>query len=104
MEPIDVPANAIENDQLLMTLRALPFADGYQTRFVTVVGQSVAKIDTSIRVTGREKIDVPAGSFDAWKVELDFGQAKQQVWYQVETPNNMVQYDNGTTKMVLRSK
>jgi uncharacterized protein (DUF302 family) len=99
---IDVPPNAIENDQLLMTLRALPFAEGYEGKLTTVVGQNVAKIDTTVRIRGREQVTVPAGSFEAWKVELDFGQAKQQAWYQAGAPNNLVQYDNGTTKMVLR--
>ncbi len=100
---IDVPADAIENDQLLRTLRALPFAEGYEAKFVTVVGQNVAKIDTTVRVTGREQVAVSAGDFEAWKVELDFGQAKQQAWYQVDEPHNLVQYDNGNTKMLLKS-
>jgi hypothetical protein len=101
---IDVPGNAIENDQLLMTLRALPFADRYEVKLVTVVGQNAAKVDTTVRVKGKEKVDVPAGTFEAWKVELDFGQGTQQAWYQVDAPHNMLQYDNGTTKMVLTTE
>lgn len=98
---IDVPANAIDNDQLLMTLRALQFADGYEGKCVIVVGQSAAKVDTTVRVKGKESVTVPAGSYDAWKVELDFGQAKQYAWYQTDAAHNLVQYDNGTTKAVL---
>lgn len=98
---VDVPANAIDNDQLLMTLRALKFADGYEGKCVIVVGQSAAKVDTTVRVKGKETVTVPAGSFEAWKVELDFGQGKQYAWYQTDAPNNLVQYDNGTTQAVL---
>lgn len=98
---VDVPANILENDQLLQTLRALTFADNYEGKFVNVVGQNAAKIDTTVRVKGKERLQLPAGAFDTWKVELDFGQAKQYAWYRVDAPNTLVQYDNGQTKLVL---
>lgn len=98
---IDVPSDALDNDQILVTLRALKFADGYEGRYVNVVSANAAKINTTIRVQGKETVVVPAGSFEAWKLELDFGQAKQYAWYQVASPNQMVQYDNGATRMVL---
>lgn len=94
----DVPANALDNDHLLMSLRSLPFADGYEGKTTVVNGQNAAKIPTTVRVPGKETVQVPAGSFAVWKVELDFGQAKQTAWYQVEAPHNLVQYDNGNIK------
>lgn len=99
---IDVPANGLDSDQLLETLRALPFAEGYKAKLVTVVGANAAKINTTVQVKGKEKVEVPAGSLEAWRVELTFGQAKQTAWYEVEAPFRMVQYDNGQTKLVLR--
>ncbi len=98
---VDIPANVLENDQLLMTLRAMPFAEGYQGSLVTFVPESASKMNTTVRVLGREKVETPAGSVDAWRVEGDFGQTKQSAWYTVAAPFTMVQYDNGTTKMVL---
>jgi hypothetical protein len=99
---MDVPSDSLDNDQLIATLRALKFADGYEGKYVNVNGGSATKLNTTVRVVGKEKVTVPAGSFDAWKVELDFaGQAKQYAWYQVEAPSQLVQYDNGATKMVL---
>lgn len=98
---LDVPSNSIDNDQLLMTLRALPFAEGYEVRYTTVVAQNALKVDTTVRVKGKETVSVPAGSLEAWKVELDFGQGKQLAWYDVAAPHRLVQYDNGATRMVL---
>lgn len=98
---IDVPANALDNDQLLVTLRALQFADKYEGKATVVNGSNAAKIPVTVRVVGKEKVDVPAGSYDTWKVELDFGQSKQNAWYQTDSPNNLVQYDNGQTRMVM---
>ena len=98
---MDVPANILDNDQLLMTLRALPFAEGYEGSYVNVVGQNAAQIADNHPGSGQGAGEVPAGSFEAWKVELDFGQAKQTAWYQVEAPRDLLQYDNGNIKMVL---
>ncbi|MHB1132476.1 MAG: DUF3108 domain-containing protein [Chloroflexota bacterium] len=98
---VDVPANALDNDQMLHTLRALPFAQGYEAKFVNVVSQNAAKVDTVVRVQAKEQVQVPAGTFEAWKVEADFGQTKQYAWYQVDAPHTLLQYDNGQTKLVL---
>ncbi len=98
---VDVPANILDNDQLLMTLRAAPLAEGYAARLVTVVPSSALRVNTVVRVQGKETVTVPAGSFEVWRVLLDFGQSKQTAWYQVAAPHHMVQYDNGGTKYVL---
>ncbi len=98
---IDVPTNAIDNDQLLMTLRALPFSQGFKTNYVVIVAQNALKVNTTITVLTQEKIDVPAGSFQTWKVEIQAGQFTQNAWYQVDAPHELVQYDNGTNRMEL---
>ncbi len=98
---LTVPSNAIDSDQLLMTLRALPFAQGYTTKYVVIVPQNAQKVNLSVTVQAQENITVPAGSFATWPVELDFGQGKQTVWYQVDAPHNLVQYDDGINRLVL---
>ncbi len=101
---IDLPEHALENDQLLMTLRAMPFAEGYEGSLVDIVPDTASKVSLTVRVKGKETVSVPAGEFETWRVELDFGQGKQTVWYAVEAPYTMVQYDNGSTKIVLREQ
>jgi hypothetical protein len=98
---LDVPSNALDNDQLLMTLRALPFADGVKANYVVIVAQNALKIDTTINVLAKETVTVPAGTFDAWHVQIEAGQSKQDAWYQVDAPHMLIQYDNGTAHMVL---
>jgi PBP1b-binding outer membrane lipoprotein LpoB len=98
---IDVPSNALDNDQLLMTLRALPFAEGYTADYVAVVAQNALKVDTTVTVLAAETIEVPAGSFESWHVELQASQSTQNAWYQVDPPHMLVQYDNGVNRMVL---
>lgn len=98
---IDVPAIAIDNDQLLMTLRALPFAPGYKASYVLIVAQNALKVNTTVTVLSQEKIDVPAGNFVTWHVEIQAGQSTQNAWYQVDAPHSLVKYDNGTNSMAL---
>lgn len=99
---IDVPAGALDNDQLLMTLRALSFAQGYQGQVLVIVAQNALKISGTIRVQGQEAVTVPAGTLQAWKVELEFAQARQYAWYEVASPHRLVQYDNGSLKYQLQ--
>jgi dipeptidyl aminopeptidase/acylaminoacyl peptidase len=51
-------------------IATLPLAEGYATTFrnFDVMGQKVKL--RQLKVAGSEKVTVPAGSFDAWKVEI----------------------------------
>jgi hypothetical protein len=98
---VDVPANAIDNDQLLATLRALPFAANYELKTVIVNGANATKVNATLRVLSQEEVTVPAGKINAWKVEMDFGQTKQSAWYAADAAHALVQYDNGSIVMVL---
>jgi hypothetical protein len=65
------------------SLGALPLADGYTTTYrnFDVQKQKVKLIQ--LKVTGVESVTVPAGTFDAYKVELssaDGGPDKATIW------------------------
>ncbi len=98
---INVPPDAWDNDQCLVRIRAMPLADGYTYRYTNVVGASATAVKTTVTVLGREKVEVPAGSFTAYKVELDFGQGKNISWYDVNAPHHIVKYENTPIKQVI---
>jgi hypothetical protein len=56
----------------------------------------------TISVIGKESIETPAGTFEAWKLELSVAGGKQYFWYAVEKPNYLVKYDNGYTICLLQ--
>jgi hypothetical protein len=89
------PAGAWDNDQLLESVRALPLAEGY-SRSVTVFAGAPTPINVTIKVAGREKIDVPAGTYSAYKVSLNFGSGTHYAWYDVNKPYPMIRYENTT--------
>jgi hypothetical protein len=101
---MNAPANAVDNDQLLMTLRALPFAEGYKASYAILVTQNALKVDLTATVQRQEEVEVPAGRFNTWLVEMSTNQGKQWIWYEVEAPHALVQYDNGSTRMVLTKR
>ena len=49
---------------------ALPLAEGYTTAFRNFDLMSQKVQMRQLKVTGSEKVTVPAGTFDAWKVEI----------------------------------
>ena len=61
----------------------LPLADGYTTTFRNFDLQKQKVKLIALKVTGSESVTVPAGTFDAYKVELssaDGGTEKETVW------------------------
>ena len=73
---VSYPANAWDNDQLLTSLRALPLAEGY-TFTVPIFAGSTAPVNIKVTVVGTEQVDVPAGRFNAYKVDLDYGHGQK---------------------------
>ena len=65
------------------SISTLPLAEGYSTTFRNFdVQQQKVKL-MQLKVTGVEKVTVPAGTFDAFKVEItsaDGGNDKQTLW------------------------
>ena len=61
----------------------LPLAEGYSTTFRNLDLQKQKVRLMQLKVAGSEKVTVPAGTFDAWKVEVtsgDGGSDKSTVW------------------------
>ena len=64
-------------------LATLPLADGYTATYRTFDMQKQKPKLMQLRVAGSESVKVPAGTFDAWKVEMtsaEGGSEKTTVW------------------------
>jgi hypothetical protein len=98
---IDVPADAYDNDAALAFWRCLPYQEGYKVSYTNVTAANALKTPVTLAVLGKERVVVPAGEIEAWKVQLEAGQTKQSLWYAVAAPNHLVKYDNGSTVFLL---
>jgi hypothetical protein len=102
---IDVPSDVLDNDQILMTLRAQNYVDGYAARTAVATiglntdGVVLSSTDVGIRAQGQESLTIPTGTYKTWKLELSFGEKKSYAWYQVAAPYHLLKYDNGTATM-----
>ena len=96
-----MPADAWDNDQLLMSIRTLPLSDTYVYTLTNVIGANATMIRTQLTVVGREQTTVPAGSFSTYKIEMSFGQSIQYIWIDAAKPHHVVRYENTAAKQVI---
>ncbi len=71
-----------------VAIACLPLAEGYTTSFRNFDVQKQKAKAMKLEVTGSEKVTVPAGTFDTFKVEItpaDGGAEKNTVWIAKET-------------------
>ena len=69
-------------------IACLPLADGYSTTFRNFDVQSQKVKLMQLKVAGADQVTVPAGSFNAWRVEVtsaDGGADKKTVWVAKDT-------------------
>jgi len=99
---IDLGGLAYDNEEVIQLMRRLPLADGYKVplRFFTGLGGGNV-ISVQIEVTGEEKVEVPAGTFDCCKVEL--GKFNQTLWYSTDAHHYLVKFEGGGVIGVLTS-
>ena len=91
---ISVPDHAYDNDISLFLWRTLAFTEGYEARYVTIITGRRTKQDVLLRVRGKETVRVPAGEFEAWRLEISGENANQVAWI-ADTPSRpLVRYDN----------
>ena len=51
----------------------------------------------------KEEVEVPAGTFQAWRLEIRSGGRTQKAWYADDGPRTLVRYDNGDLVFELES-
>ena len=91
---LSVPEHAYDNDSSLFLWRTLPFAEGYEGSYVTVITNRRSRQDVVLSVPRKETVTVPAGTFDCWRLEIATENARQVAWY-ADTPTRpLIRYDN----------
>jgi hypothetical protein len=86
--------HSYDNDSSLFLWRTIDFKEGYESSYYTVITNRRSEQRVVLRVTGKESVTVPAGTFDAWRLEILTTNARQTAWY-ADTPERpLVKYDN----------
>jgi hypothetical protein len=93
---VKLPARPFyDAEQLVMVIRALPLYGNFRGTLRSVVTRAGAQDNAILRVRGRESVSVPAGHFEAWKV--DIAGTDQCAWIAVASPHQLVRYEDRKT-------
>jgi hypothetical protein len=91
---LSVPEHSYDNDTSLFLWRTLPFAEGYEASYTTIITNRRSRQEVVLSVTRKETVTVPAGTFDCWRLEIATANARQVAWY-ADTPTRpLIRYDN----------
>jgi hypothetical protein len=83
-----------DNEEVIQLMRRLPLASDYKTTLRIFSGLGGGNIiGLEAKVTGQEKVEVPAGSFDCFKVELSI--VRQTFWYSTDAHHYLVKFEGG---------
>jgi uncharacterized protein DUF3108 len=96
-DTIDIPQTSYDTWTDLFLWRTIDFREGYEVRYQGVVTADFAKPDVIsivLKVTGLETVTVPAGTFDAWRMEIRSGGRTQKAWIADDAERTLVRYDN----------
>jgi Tetratricopeptide repeat/Protein of unknown function (DUF3108) len=91
---IELSGVVYDNEEVIQLMRRLPLASDYKTtlRIFTGLGGGNT-IHLEAKVTGQEKVEVPVGSFDCYKVELST--VRQSMWYSTDAHHYLVKFEAG---------
>ncbi len=88
---IDLQGVVYDNEEAVQLMRRLPLAENYKTSVPIFTGLGGgAIIPLGIEVTGREKVEVPTGTYDCYKVQLSL---KQTFWYSTDPHRYLVKFE-----------
>ena len=105
-DDISVPTRSYDSWTDVFLWRTIDFRDGYEASYADVLSATLARpqvISQTVRVKGKETVKVPAGSFEAWRVEIRSADGSQEAWYADSATRPLVRYDNGSLVFELLS-
>lgn len=103
-DTITIPNIAYDSWGDLFVWRTIAFGDGYEKAYTDVLACTLSqpdKINVSLKIDEREEVTVPAGTYDAWHLEIDSGGETQHAWYTTDESHTLLKYDNGESTFEL---
>lgn len=105
-DTLSVPTPHYDSWSDLFLWRTVEFFEGQELKYVDVLSCSLAKPDILsivLKVKEKEEVEVPAGTFQAWRLEIRSGGRTQKAWYTDDERRTLVRYDNGDLVFELES-
>ena len=104
---LNVPEHAYDTGASLFLWRTIPMQVDYRAAYRSMATALVGKSQenrVTLRVLRQETVEVPAGTFQAWRVEIRApGGVRQTAWYAADSARRLLKYDNGQNTFLLES-
>lgn len=92
---LELRENHYDNESSLWLWRTLAFSDEFEANYVSVNPIDGKQQTVKVQTPSIETIEVPAGTFQVWRMIVRNGRALRSAWINVEAPHEVVQWDNG---------
>lgn len=105
-DDLAIPPQHYDSWSDLFLWRTLAFFEDNELKYVDVLSCSLAKpdlISVVLKIKEIEEVTVPAGTFQAWRLEIRSGGRTQKAWYADDEARTLVRYDNGELVFELES-
>jgi hypothetical protein len=79
-----------DDESLLWLVRGIPLRDGWEGSFQDVSAGTGQTFRVDLKVEGQERVSVPVGEFQAWRVRIRTASVTQFAWVEVEAPHRLV--------------
>lgn len=96
---LGIPQHAYDGWSDLILWRTIDFREGYEASYTDVLTAILDKPQrqvVTLRVQEKGEVVVPAGTFEAWKLEFQSGGSTQTAWYATTDTRPLILYDNGS--------
>ena len=104
---VKLSGECVDNESSLMAIRAMPLAEGYSRVFNLCILSTAKLAPFEVKVIGKEKVSVPFGETECYKVEMQYKGLMPapaiSVWYSADHKKTMYKYLRGTTLFELKS-
>ena len=71
-------------------MRGLSLAGDYEGAYTNVNASAGRVFPVEVAVVGTERVEVPAGVFEAWRVRIETSTVTQFLWVEREAPHRVV--------------
>ena len=92
IQKLDIEAPVIDNEEAVEWMRRLPLADGYKITQPVLASLGCHVVTIKWEVSGPEQVEIPAGTYNCYKVALNIGQT---FWYSSDTNRYLVKFEAG---------
>lgn len=99
--PRCAPEFGYDNDTSLFIWRTIKLEKGYTVTYRTVLTNRQTDQIVTLTVKDQTQVTTPAGTFDAWYVEITADESTQQAWVATTPDRRILRYQNANLTFLL---